>query len=109
MHAVANALLHILYALPTPLVAESEKWACRLVMTRDDAYAVVEQVQGVHANVLIGLMSVARLCGGDDVDKDSGEQLRLMDKLIPVLALATAIFGGPVRFREGLVLGLLQG
>ncbi|BEJ11943.1 hypothetical protein CspHIS471_0204030 [Cutaneotrichosporon sp. HIS471] len=97
MHAIANALLHILYALPVPLVSETEEWVCRLIMSRDDAYAVVESIQGVHANVLIGLMSVARLCGGDDVDKDS------------VLALATAIFGGPVRYREGLVLGLLQG
>ncbi|BEI96950.1 hypothetical protein CcaverHIS631_0205390 [Cutaneotrichosporon cavernicola] len=80
-----------------PPTHPTEKWACRLIMSRDDAYAVVESIQGVHANVLIGLMSVARLCGGDGVDKDS------------VLALATAIFGGPVRYREGLVLGLLEG
>lgn len=75
IHAIANALLHILYALPEPLVPKSQTWRCRLVMTRDDAYTVVEKVPGVHANVLIGLMSVARLCGGEDVDKESGESL----------------------------------
>lgn len=32
---------------------------------RDGAFAVLEGVEGVHTNVLIGLMSVVRLCAAD--------------------------------------------
>lgn len=58
---------------------------------------MVEKVSGVHANVLIGLMSVVRLCCGDQSPDDE-----------TVTALAWSIFGGAPAGREPFVRGLLE-
>lgn len=72
--ATAQALLHILYTLPTKLIPPEQRAECQAVQERDDAFAVVEQVVGVHGNVLIGLTSVVRLCsGGEPADAATGK------------------------------------
>lgn len=50
-HAVAHALLLVLYVLPTPLIPRELHVLCKIVMTRDEVYAVVEKMPGVNANV----------------------------------------------------------
>jgi hypothetical protein len=94
----AQTLLHILYALPTPLVPESQRAACQAANDRYAAFNAVEKVPSIHANVsssalsssndspkqvLIGLMSVAKLCAGVDkpVDDASGELVDLFPSL----------------------------
>ena len=71
----AQALLHILYALPSPLVPESERAECQAATERFGAFGIIEKLPSLHANVLIGLMSVAKLLAGDDkpVDDATGE------------------------------------
>ncbi|KAI9636052.1 Endonuclease/exonuclease/phosphatase [Dioszegia hungarica] len=60
--AVSLALLHMLQSLPEPLVPRQWQPFCLESKSRDEAFACLEGVQGVHTNVLIGLMSVVRLC-----------------------------------------------
>lgn len=95
--AVAQALLLVLYKLPSPLIPRDVHVLCKIVMTRDEVYAVVEKMPGVNANVLIGVTSVVRLCCGDKVDAGT------------VKALAVAVFGGPTSFMEPFVKALLEG
>ncbi|KAL1409612.1 hypothetical protein Q8F55_003607 [Vanrija albida] len=96
--ATAQALLHILYTLPTKLIPPEQRAECQAVQERDDAFAVVEKIAGVHGNVLIGLTSVVRLCNGAEVADEA-----------TVTALATAIFGERPLGREVVVRALLQG
>lgn len=42
---------------------------CIEASERDGAFAVLEGVEGVHTNVLIGLMSVVRLCTPEAAEK----------------------------------------
>lgn len=47
----AQTLLHILYALPSPLIPDIHRTLCTSVKERDDAFGVLEKVPSVHANV----------------------------------------------------------
>lgn len=78
--AVSKALLHLLISLPTPLIPLSHHKACEAAGERDEAFAVLEGVPQVNTNVLIGLMSVVRLCLSET-------SAGLMD------VLSTALFG----------------
>lgn len=49
--AVAHALLLVLYKLPSPLIPKEVHVLCKIVMTRDEVYAIVEKIPGVNANV----------------------------------------------------------
>lgn len=72
--AAAHALLHILAALRDPLVPLLQQQACTAAKERYAAFGAVEKIPSIHANVLIGLMSVAKLCAGaEPVDDASGE------------------------------------
>lgn len=107
--AVAHALLMVLYKLPGPLIPKEAHVLCKIVMTRDEVYAIVEKIPGVNANVswfaavetdrqvLIGVTSVVRLCTGDKIDDAT------------VKALSLAVFGGPTSFMEPFVKALLEG
>ncbi|WWC85634.1 uncharacterized protein L201_000500 [Kwoniella dendrophila CBS 6074] len=59
---ISLALLHLLAALPTPLLPTSHHTSCLTAADRDAAFAVLEGVPQINTNVLIGLMSVIRLC-----------------------------------------------
>ncbi|WVR03400.1 hypothetical protein IAU60_000391 [Kwoniella sp. DSM 27419] len=61
---VASALLHIFAALPTPLLPISHHTACLDASDRDEAFAVLEGVPQINTNILIGLISVVKLCSG---------------------------------------------
>lgn len=53
--AVAHALLLVLYKLPSPLIPKEVHVLCKIVMTRDEVYAIVEKIPGVNANVSVCL------------------------------------------------------
>ncbi|OCF43755.1 hypothetical protein I317_02359 [Kwoniella heveanensis CBS 569] len=67
---ISVALLHILTALPTPLLPISHHTPCLSAEDRDAAFAVLEGVPQINTNVLIGLMSVVRLCSGAEDDRE---------------------------------------
>lgn len=60
---VARTIIFILGHLPTSLVDGKAK-ECEGVKDRDDAFAALEGSAQVNTNILIGLMSVVRLCAG---------------------------------------------
>ena len=49
--SVSNALLHLLGALPTPLVPLGHEEVCKEARDRDDAFAALEGISQVHTNV----------------------------------------------------------
>ncbi|WVF66286.1 hypothetical protein IAT40_001026 [Kwoniella sp. CBS 6097] len=61
---ISVALLHILTALPTPLLPAFHHTICLSAEDRDAAFAVLEGVPQINTNVLIGLISVVKLCSG---------------------------------------------
>ncbi|WWC57979.1 uncharacterized protein I303_100514 [Kwoniella dejecticola CBS 10117] len=67
---VSLALLHLLTALPTPLLPVSHHTSCLTAEDRDAAFAVLEGVPQINTNVLIGLMSVIRLCSSVEETPD---------------------------------------
>ncbi|WWC67008.1 uncharacterized protein I206_100915 [Kwoniella pini CBS 10737] len=70
---VSLALLHLLTALPTPLLPVTHHTSCLTAEDRDAAFAVLEGVPQVNTNVLIGLMSVIRLCSSPEETPDVSE------------------------------------
>ncbi|ORY31996.1 Endonuclease/exonuclease/phosphatase [Naematelia encephala] len=64
---VAATLLHILFTLPSPLVPLKHQYSCIRASDRDEAFASLEDVGAVNTNVLIGLMSVIKLCAAPHV------------------------------------------
>ncbi|OCF71352.1 hypothetical protein I204_07979 [Kwoniella mangroviensis CBS 8886] len=64
--SISLALLHVLTALPTPLLPSSHHTSCLAAEDRDAAFAVLEGVPQINTNVLIGLMSVIRLCSSPE-------------------------------------------
>ncbi|WWD06010.1 hypothetical protein V865_004095 [Kwoniella europaea PYCC6329] len=73
---ISLALLHVLTALPTPLLPSSHHMSCLAAEDRDAAFAVLEGVPQINTNVLIGLMSVIRLCSSpEEVPEVGGLQI----------------------------------
>lgn len=60
---VARTIVFLLGHLPESLVGVRSK-ECEAVTDRDDAFAALEGLEQVNTNILIGLMSVVRLCAG---------------------------------------------
>ncbi|KAL7419973.1 hypothetical protein Q5752_004936 [Cryptotrichosporon argae] len=96
--AVAAALVYLLANLPTPLVPPSHVNSCIAAVDRDEAYAVLEGMPGVHTNVLIGLVSVVRLCLGAKPCDDATAEV-----------LANAVFGHQEAKGTAYVRALLEG
>lgn len=49
--SVSHALIHLLAALPIALVPSSLQKSCLEAEDRDEGYAILEGVEGVHMNV----------------------------------------------------------
>ncbi|WRT63490.1 uncharacterized protein IL334_000395 [Kwoniella shivajii] len=78
---ISIALLHILTALPTPLLPASHHATCSEAEDRDSAFAVLEGVPQINTNVLIGLMSVIRLCSSPE-DTYNPEHPKAQDETV---------------------------
>jgi len=48
---ILHTLIHLLAALPTPLVPNDLQQQCCAAEDRDDGFAILEGVEGVHTNV----------------------------------------------------------
>ncbi|RXK37280.1 hypothetical protein M231_05422 [Tremella mesenterica] len=92
---VCAALLHILACLPTPLIPLIHQPICLKSSDRDEAFASLEGLEQVNTNVLIGLMSVVRLCltpKGDEGGIEAPAAMEIIDpRLVDVLC--PAVFG----------------
>ncbi|WVQ93909.1 hypothetical protein IAU59_000987 [Kwoniella sp. CBS 9459] len=81
---ISIALLHILTALPTPLLPVSHHTSCLSAQDRDAAFAVLEGVPQINTNVLIGLMSVVRLCSSAE-DKQEYSRVAITEETTPAV------------------------
>ncbi|WVW81619.1 hypothetical protein I302_103614 [Kwoniella bestiolae CBS 10118] len=79
---ISSALLHLLTALPSPLLPTSHHTSCLAAEDRDAAFAVLEGVPQINTNVLIGLMSVIRLCASSD-EIPAVDQLQIEHSIEP--------------------------
>ncbi|KAK8845296.1 hypothetical protein IAR55_006009 [Kwoniella newhampshirensis] len=80
---VASSLLHLLAAMPAPLLPTSHHADCLKAEDRDAAFAVLEGVPQIHTNVLIGLMSVVKLCASGKVEDSKPEEGKTVEKSLP--------------------------